>query len=339
LNRSVAWQLWVIGAILPVALILAPPFGRYDFAALWVAGAQAVAGQADRVYDIAATQAYADLLDLGGATIFPYPPHALFLFAPFALIPYLPSYVLWNVLTAGLFYRAVRPYWPEGLPRILSILTPAALVCVDFGQTGLLFGALWLFAFSGRWPAVAALTFKPHLGFLSILSIKSWKALLLTAALAALLLLLSVALFGLPLWKAFIDHSIHHAADIGTRKRWLFAGVTPAIGYGFVGWIPFAAAGALLLARRVNAFTASTASFLISPYGFHYDMTVAALGFGLIAYLHWDRMPVSHRIPVALGFLSPVIASAGAWWIPPLLLWALWAQTKYDPVAGKAPSN
>jgi hypothetical protein len=115
--------------------------------------------------------------------------------------------------------------------------------------------------------------------------------------------------------------------------------VTPAIGYGFVGWIPFAAAGALLLARRVNAFTASTASFLISPYGFHYDMTVAALGFGLIAYLHWDRMPVSHRIPVALGFLSPVIASAGAWWIPPLLLWALWAQTKYDPVAGKAPSN
>ena len=113
---------------------------------------------------------------------------------------------------------------------------------------------------------------------------------------------------------------------MGIHKRWLFAGVSPAIGYGMIGWIPFAVAGALLLARQVNVFTAATAALLISPYGFHYDMPVACLGFGLLIYERWNEMPIRHRIPVALGFLSPVIAIGGAWWVPPILLWALWAQ-------------
>jgi hypothetical protein len=76
-------------------------------------------------------------------------------------------------------------------------------------------------------------------------------------------------------------------------------------------------------------FTAATASFLVSPYAFHYDMPVASLGFGLLVFGHWREMPIGHRIPVALGFLSPVIAMIGAWWMPPLLLWSLWTQIKY----------
>ena len=116
---------------------------------------------------------------------------------------------------------------------------------------------------------------------------------------------------------------------MGALERWMFAGVGPAMGYGMIGWVPFALAGGLILARNVNVFTASTASFLISPFGFHYDMTVCSLGFGLLVFTQWRSMPVRHRIPVALGFLAPVVAVAGAWWVPPLLLWSLWTQVKY----------
>lgn len=336
-NRSIAIQMWVIGALVPLAFILTGPAGEYDFAAFWVAGRQVLDGAAAGIYSTAATQGYADGLDLSGATIFPYPPHALFLYAPLALIGYIPAYLLWNLASAAFFYAAARPYLPQNFPPILTVLTPAALICLDFGQTGLLFGALWLLAFRGSWAAVALMTFKPHLGILAILALKTRAAFIKTSMLAAMLIGASVLLFGIALWFGFIEHSLRHAAQLAALKRWLFAGVGPAMAYGLWGWIPFAAAGGLMLARNVNAFTAATASLLVSPYAFHYDMPVASLGFGLLAFGHWHEMPTGHRIPVALGFLSPIVALMGAWWVPPLLLWALWIQIKYD-AASTIPS-
>nr|WP_283938313.1 glycosyltransferase family 87 protein [Sphingomonas brevis] len=329
-NLSTALQIWLIGALLPLCLILTGEANQYDFSALWVAAKQAIAGDAGAIYSATATQLYADQLHLGRATIFPYPPHALFAFLPFAILPYIPAYLAWNVATAAFFYWAARPCLPKGFPPILSILTPAALICVDFGQTGLAFGGLWLLAFRGRWAAVALLTVKPHVGLLSILSLRRWSAFWKTVALTIGLMLASVAAFGFALWPAFLENLIVHAEKMTAMERWFHAGVTPAIGYGFWGWIAFAIAGALLLAKRVNVFTAATATFLISPYGFHYDMTVVCLGFGLLIFSEWHAMPIRHRIPIALGFLSPVIAIAGVWWMPPIIGYALWAQVKYD---------
>ena len=328
-NRSVAFQLWTIGALIPLAFIATRQFGAYDFSAFWFAARQVLSGHTAEVYNSAATLAFAERWSLGGPAIFPYPPHALFIFLPFALVPYIPAYVTWNIVTGALFLWAARPYLPTGFPSILVILTPAALISFNFGQTGLLFGALWLLAFRGKWAAVALLTFKPHLGVLSILSLRGWRAFVAAALLTVGILSISVIIFGPGLWQTFFTGSIEHADKIATMTRWLFAGVTPAIGYGLWGWIAFAIVGAMLLAERVNAFTAATASFLISPYGFHYDMPVACLGFGLLIFSHWRDMPIRHRIPIAIGFLSPVIAHAGAWWMPPLIGWALWAQTKY----------
>lgn len=336
INKSVAIQIWIIGALGPLFLLLSGPYGRYDFAAFWVAGKQVLAGNAAQIYSTVATQVYAEQLALGGATIFPYPPHALFLYVPFALIPYIPGYIAWNLVSSVFFSLAARPYLPDRFPLILSILTPAAITCLDFGQTGLIFGGLWLMAFRGKWAAVSLLTFKPHLGFLSILSLKDRSAFLKTSVLAAALVAASVLLFGAALWPGFLDHTLHHGEKFTVMKRWLFAGVGPAMAYGLWGWVPFAAAGGLMLARNVNVFTASTASFLITPYAFHYDMPVASLGFGILIFAHWNVMPIRHRIPIALGFLSPAIAIVGAWWVPPLLLWALWTQVQYQPATSRS---
>ena len=327
-NRSIAFQLWAVGAIVPLAFILFSDHIRFDFGALWVAGKLVLSGDV-RIYDADVAKAVAERFTGGGESNFPYPPHALFFFVPFALLPYKIAYVAWNVATAIFFCIAARPYLPRGFPPILSILTPAALTCFHFGQTGLLLGGLWLFAFRGSWASVALLTFKPHLGILSVLALRGRAAYLWTTLAVIALVGLSLLAFGPQIWIDFFRHSLGHAREIGERQRWLFVGVSPAIGYGLIGWIPFALAAAIILARNVNAFSAATASLLISPYGFHYDLTVVCLGFGLMIFAHWDRMPVSHRIAIMLGFLAPVLVKAGAWWMPPILLWALWVQVNY----------
>lgn len=321
--------MWVIGALAPVTFYFIGDNSQRDFDLLWAAARLALSGSAPAIYgDV--TQILPEGLGWGEGAVFPYPPHALFLFIPFALLPQVPAFLAWDLATAALFLWAARPYLPRGVPPILAVLTPASLICLDFGQTGLLMGALWLLAFRGKWPAVALLTFKPHLGILGILSIRSVPTLLKVAFLALALVAASALIFGPGLWLDFPGQVFGHGARVGAMDRWFFAGVAPAMTYGLIGWVPFALAGALLLARNVNVFTASTASFLISPFGFHYDMTVASLGFGLLAASRWHELPIRHRIPVALGFLSPVIAIAGSWPVPPLLLWALWTQTQYD---------
>lgn len=329
-------QISVMGAFLPLLFIIEVVIsGRTetDFATFWVAGKMALAGNAAGAYDpIASAAAAKALLGIEGIN-FPYPPQSLFFFAPFALLPHVAALLTWNVATAALFVVAARPYLPKGFPPLLAVLTPAALLNIFFGQTGLLFGALWLFAFNGSWLAVALIAFKPHMGILSALTLRSRKRFALASAAVAGLVLLSIIAFGLESWRAFIDHGMSHAGEFETgvgeitqRRRWLFAGVSPAIAYGLVGWIPFAAAAALMVARNFNVFTAATAAILISPYGFHYDLTVVTLGFGIAIFTQWDELPTWRRIALALGFLSPIVSMAGAWWVPPVLLFTLWAQ-------------
>jgi hypothetical protein len=318
LNRSSALQLWAIGAIAPLLTIAWNLFEKglqSDWFTLWAAGRLALFGDTGRLYDA-----------VKAGFNFPYPPHALFFFVPLAPLPYILSYALWNVVTAGFFVWAARPYLPKGFPALLAVFTPGALMCMHFGQTGLLVGALWLLAFRGSWMSVALLTFKPHLGVLSILSIRSRRALILTSVAAVGLVLFSLLLFGPALWKDFVDHSITHTSELTSRQRWQFLGVSPAIAYGLVGWLPFAIAAGLILMRNVNAFTAATAALLVSPYGFTYDMPTASLGIGLAIWGHWQALGWSKRLALMLGFLAPTLASLGVWWIPPILLWTLWAQ-------------
>ncbi|HXG80804.1 MAG TPA: glycosyltransferase family 87 protein [Sphingomicrobium sp.] len=329
-SRRLLLELWVIGALVPLALLWLADVGKYDFSALWIAGQQVINGDASSVYNEAVAQQYADRFTRGIGKEFPYPPHALFFFVPFAVLPYLPGYIVWNIASAIFFWWAARPYIPKGIPSIVSVLTPAALLCIDFGQTGLLAGGLWLLAFRGKWPAVALLTFKPHIGMLSVLSIRGPSSFLRIVALVIGLIAASITIFGLAAWAGFVDRAFLHAELVAGGGRWRHASVSPAVGFGFWGWIPYAAGGAILLARRVNVFTAATATFLIAPFGFHYDMPVACLGLGLLLVTRWTEMPFWHRLPIGMGFISPVIAVVGVWFVPPLLFWALWAQVKYD---------
>lgn len=295
--------LLLVGAIVPLKLAIETFAGPNDFSYFWNAARAALYGSPALPW-------------------FPYPPHALFLYLPFAPLPFHAAWAVFNLYGLALFMLAARPHLPQDFPPLLAICSPAVLICVIFGQTGLVVGALWLWAFSGRWPAVALLTFKPHLGILSVLSL-SRRAILPAAMLAGAIILASVAVF--PQWWAHLpDQLVRQSGQIGQRARWDSIGVGPAIAYGFVVWGVVAVAALYLLRRDPNVWSAATAALLVSPYAFHYDMPAASLGFALAL---WKERNALRIVLLTLALWLPVLVQFGAWIAPPILLGALWVQT------------
>jgi hypothetical protein len=175
------------------------------------------------------------------------------------------------------------------------------------------------------------LTFKPHLGFLTGVEAIRGGRLLSTSAAAAIILAMSVIAFGFDTWRVWLSGAA--AGILGDLSHapygiWYFQMTTPYLGYGLVGWGLFAVGSILLLIRSFNVFAAATAAFLIAPYGFHYDMTVVSLGFGLLLFERLGQLLAWETFVCALAFLAPVLVQLGTWVVPPLLLAGLYVQTR-----------
>jgi len=336
------WAFGIMGAAFLFRQAWITPFNERDFAAVWAAGKLAASGHLDQVFDTEALRAVGTPMVGSGVVklAYPYPPHALFIAVPLSFLPLSAAYVVWQLVSAAMFYVAARPFAPQGFPRILAVLTPAALVSILFGQVGLFFGALWLFAFNGSAVAAACLTFKPHLGALVGVEVVRRRQIIKTVAIFALLVVASVLVFGLESWRLWIVGSANHQlADLTIRPfgLWRFQMVTPFLAYGFIGWALFAAAAIYLLVKRFDVFTAATAAFLIAPYGFHYDLTVVSLGIGLLLFQKWRTMPAWQVFVCAAAFLLPLIIALGTWVGSPILLLALYIQT-VNPIANEGSS-
>ena len=339
-RNGLVFALWAFGAFSAFLLLRhawLTPFNERDFVAVWVAGKLAASGHVAQVYDtelfrvVGTPLAGSDVVKLA----YPYPPQLLFIAVPLSLLPLSIAFVLWQAVSAGLFLLAARSYLPPGFPKILVVLTPAALINILFGQVGLFFGALWLFAFSGSALAAAALTFKPHRGFLVAVDAVRRRQLIVTSVIAVAILGLSALVFGIDAWTAwFKGAAAYQASSLADRasEGWRHQMATAYLAYGPVGWIAFAAAAIYLLWRRFDVFTAATAAFLIAPYGFHYDMTVVCLGFGLLLFTKWRDLPAWQTFVCAVAFILPLLVALGSWIASPILLLGLFVQTR-NPIA------
>jgi hypothetical protein len=242
-----------------------------------------------------------------------------------------------------LFLWAARPYVKEvpNFPLLLAALTPAATVNIWAGHYGFLVGALWLACFTriksqpGRAGIFAALlTIKPHLGLLIppiLLARRAWRTIAVGAAGAVALVALSGALFGFDLWYEYLTKMSRFQAGLLKDRGSFFMSMMPGTFIGIrytmktsdlVAWIPhlFVAASALFLCWRAErkgaglhdlAFIAATATFLILPYAFNYDMTVVSLGFALILFRQWGDLGYLERTILIAGYLSPQLTFVG----------------------------
>lgn len=371
LGRAGVTRLWLFGSILALGLFVADlmavrggllpqsgaAWGR-DFINVWTGGQLVWSGDLDILYDY---DAYLErihaLTGVAGDHNYSYPPQSLLLGAVLGLLPYWVAYGVWLVGTATLFWWAARPF-VRGFPPVLVVLTPAATMNLWAGQYGFLAGAFWLLCLrlsdrNAKAAGLAAglLAVKPHLGVVlpALLLIgRRWSTLLWGAAALATIFAASLIAFGPDVWRAYF-HLVPNtqASIVNATGDYLYFKMMPTSLIAFRGWpvaIGLIAQGMTAIlalwmlwqARGVGfrdlGFAAATATFLILPYAFNYDMTVVCLGLALLVVNRWSMLAGWEKILLIAGFALPqlvvVLQSAHLPAAPLILLACLHVQLR-----------
>ena len=284
------------------------PLGQlvgHDFVSTWMGGRIALTGDPSPWFDFktynAALRAMwgPDYPDL----IWSYPPHLLLFTWPFALVPYLWSYVLW--LACGLaVYLAAATEGRWRLPMVLLLaLSPAVVVNICTGQNGFYTAALLIAGLTmlDRRPVLAGvlfgiLTIKPQLGLLlplMLLLTGRWRVIVSAVVTVVALAGATMLAFGPGVWAAYRDVAMPHQTHVILHGTGLFVSMMPTVfmngrAAGIpldVAWTAQAAVSMAMVAMVVWAYwrprdpilsTALlvTATFAATPYVFNYDMVI-----------------------------------------------------------------
>jgi hypothetical protein len=326
-----------------------------DFVVYWLASDLTLRGSPELAYDAEALNQGREGVAGEAKDAWLYPPVALLLVLPLALLPLAGAFAAWVIATGAVLMSAVRRIWPDATVTWLALAFPATLFNAINGQSGLL--AAGLFAWGmvllrGRPVAAGAvlglLAFKPQflpLVLLALLVSGRRQTLLACLGSAAAFSAASVVVLGLEPWRAFIEGVPDTASMIydgvsplqkmqsltamlllagsGDALAKLAQAVVLAGSAGFVAW----------LWRRDAAFEYKVAglglaALLATPYVYHYDLEllgVAMLWYGARAqatgWRRWDREAL------ALAWLTPllgfVLGSATSVIIGPFVFLAL----------------
>lgn len=147
-----------------------------------------------------------------------YPPYALLLLLPFGALPFVPAGVLFLALGFAAAVVAAWRFATSGAERAIHafslVLCPATAFTVSLGQNTFVTCALLLGGFGTlrRRPVLAGIllgvaTYKPQLWLLvpvALVAARQWKALAAAGATVLLLAGVSVVLFGVEPWRAWI---------------------------------------------------------------------------------------------------------------------------------------
>lgn len=290
------------------------PLG-YDFITFWAASELTLDGRPEAAFDmdeahdaqqkaIPATQA---------AYLWHYPPTFQLLAAPLALLPYAFSFLVFSALGFGAYLYACRPLLDQPNPYWLLAAFPATLLCLYQGQNSLysaaLFagaalasekggrGALWAGLFIGL------LAFKPQFGLLipfALIAAGQWRIFFAAAVATLGFCGLATAAFGFGLWQVFFDNlalvrAIFEDGLLPWSKMpsaWVFfryLGAGAEVAYALQALVALGAAATVVIVwRRIGMTRASwavlvSASLLVPPYLFDYEMALLAIPLAIVA--------------------------------------------------------
>jgi alpha-1,2-mannosyltransferase len=187
-----------------------------DFVSFWTVSWALLHDRAQAIYEPEALAALESTIE-GGASAFYawlYPPIALLLVYPLALLPYLWSLLIWLMAGAALYLTALWRILPRPLTLWAGLAFPAVLITVEHGQNALLTAGLmsWALLLLSRRPIAAGillglLTFKPQLGVLVPLALiagRQGRALIAAAVTSIALIAVTVVLFGAHVWMDYV---------------------------------------------------------------------------------------------------------------------------------------
>lgn len=274
-------------------LKLQPP--GVDFAGLWGGGKAAIT-DVGRLYDFRYVSELQNWpLGVGRLRPYAYPPSALLLFVPFALVPWSLGYAIWTVLTGGFFVwagvKAGAPKW--------FVLIPWVAFAAFCGQATFLLGGLVMIALGlVEAPILAGVLFglaaavKPQLLMLLPLALIAegrWRTIVATGVTGLALCAVSAAVWGLQPWFEWLgalgrfERLVSHSSGLVANSITPYAALTfwriegtwalllaPAA--AFWVWTTFRRGGDL--ADKLMALFGG--AFLISPYAMNYELALFA---------------------------------------------------------------
>ena len=317
-------------------LTLAPALSdaaREDLAAFYRAGQMAAAGQAASAYDPDLFRA--PFSEVNKGLLFLNPPHFLLFAEPLAYLTYPQAkiFLLGLLLLCVLLLTGLSGVRQRLLFTGLMLVSPGAYYILEYLQISPLITVLIVFALlqADKRPALSGIalafaTVKPQYGLLVpvfLMTFGYWAAIRWAAIGTAVLIVFSVAVYGIGTWQAFLasvlsgGHSEHafRVHDLmvtvsnslghlnaGPEAR-LAAQVMALLGGGLAVW--FAArhlckAGAIAVFLLVSAFAA--------PSFMYYDWFQIQLA---VLFLIAGRsvLPVMLQVPLAVLWSAPIAAT------------------------------
>ena len=326
---------------------LGRPFGD-DFVNYWSGAFLAFHGRVAEVYDFAAFHAFEQSVTAQSIQYYhySYPPVLPLLTLPLAVIPYVPALFVWLGATWYAFYRALNLTGHAGA-LLLSLAVPALFISAVGGQNGamtaaLLGGGLMLV---DRRPIIAGILFgmmiyKPHLALMlpfALLAGRRWLVALVTGATAVLLVVASVAVYGVDAWLHY-RHNIdllrtviledgtgvsHRMVSVFVFARHFGVGAAMSYGWQAVG----ALVAAVFIARswwrddpaHIRNAVLIIGTCLATPYLQDYDLVFGAF---VVVWLHMaekdSKVPLQWvRGAMAMVLLLPLVNAPLAKFIGP----------------------
>ncbi len=323
-------SVWASRVTSPVAL---------DFPLHWTASHLALAGEPASVYNYEYFGTVEKDLTGIGPHPWPYPPTALLIDLPLALLPYFVSLCVWLAVTMTLYLLMLYRTAPQRFTFFWALAFFGTFQNFFFGQNGFISAALLGSGFLLLQPApfwggmfLGLVSYKPHIAVLIPLALvvgRQWKALGGAIISAAALALVSVLVFGWGIWQEFLASIPNTMGNLHTMTFWFYKmpsafAAARLAGYSTKGaWIFQSAtmlAGIILVvwmwARRTSmALRASSlvlGILLFSPHIWFYDVVLLAVA---LAWL-WQEANTKGWLPLE----KPLLLLA---WFMPLLTFLL----------------
>jgi len=266
-----------------------------------------------------------------------YPPVFLLLCAPFARLPYLAAFLLFEGASLVSFLFAIKAILAEkGWAWLMPMLAfPAIFINLGVGQnaflTAALFGGATLLV--DRRPVVAgvlfgALCYKPHFGLLipvALLAAGRWRSIAGAAVSVTALITLSAALFGWRTWQEFLTaiagaHSTYEtghvdfAAFVSPFGALRLIGCNPATAYIVQGAASLVAAALVARVWRrglglpIRAATLAAATLVAVPLTLFYDLMLAGVAVAWLIRAARQTRFLSREKSIFVGlFIVPIL--------------------------------
>jgi alpha-1,2-mannosyltransferase len=262
---------------------------------------------------------------------------------PLAFLPYLPGYLVWCGIGMALYLLAASDGGRRKQRLYMLAVAPAVWINIFAGQNGFLTSALMIagLALLGRRPVLSGvcfglLTIKPQLGLLLPLMLVltgQWRAIIAAVVTTTALVVATGALFGFTIWPQYVRMVLPVQSEILTQGQGIFTMMMPTVfmnariahlpldvAWALQGAVSLAAVAAVVWTywrRRDPVLSVAlfvTATFLVTPYAFNYDMVV----FGWVIALLRERGGelLDDRLAMAVWTLPVTAMLLGLFGIP-----------------------